>query len=294
MTSPRPIPADLSGVSAKEILELAHAHQVRFLRLQFTDILGINKNVEVPASQFPKALAGDILFDGSSALAGGGATPIMSMYFTAASGGPRPSCEASARTAASSAGIVGHACAPGVVANVPGGSPCVASSGTIDAAMFTCDAHDDLALALAGSTPSAIYVTRLAGRIAPTMFGNDEPIVPSDGAFPSPVFAAGASATPVARTVAEVECQGSSATLLMHPGNGGKAIWDISLGNVNNAPSFLIQRVEVTFYVGGEPAGSFDNSTGQKTGFGEPITCAFEVHKDGFDAYGTLHLVQLR
>ncbi len=66
MTAPRPIPADLSGASASEILELAHAHQVRFLRLQFTDILGINKNVEVPASQFQKALAGDILFDGSS------------------------------------------------------------------------------------------------------------------------------------------------------------------------------------------------------------------------------------
>ena len=66
MTAPRPIPSDLSGASPKEILELAHAHQVRFLRLQFTDILGVNKNVEVPASQFVKALAGDILFDGSS------------------------------------------------------------------------------------------------------------------------------------------------------------------------------------------------------------------------------------
>ncbi len=66
MTAPRPIPADLSGATAKDILELAHAHQVRFLRLQFTDILGVNKNVEVPASQFQKALAGDILFDGSS------------------------------------------------------------------------------------------------------------------------------------------------------------------------------------------------------------------------------------
>ena len=66
MTVPRPIPADLRGASAKEILELAHAHQVRFLRLQFTDILGVNKNVEVPASQFKKALSGDILFDGSS------------------------------------------------------------------------------------------------------------------------------------------------------------------------------------------------------------------------------------
>ena len=66
MNEPKPIPADLSGASARDILTLAHAHQVRFLRLQFTDILGINKNVEVPSSQFEKALAGDILFDGSS------------------------------------------------------------------------------------------------------------------------------------------------------------------------------------------------------------------------------------
>jgi glutamine synthetase len=36
------------------------------MRLQFTDILGINKNVEIPSSQFEKALAGDIMFDGSS------------------------------------------------------------------------------------------------------------------------------------------------------------------------------------------------------------------------------------
>ena len=57
---------NLSGATATDVLELAHAQQVRFLRLQFTDILGINKNVEVPASQFEKALAGDILFDGSS------------------------------------------------------------------------------------------------------------------------------------------------------------------------------------------------------------------------------------
>src|SRR6476659_7388120 len=36
------------------------------MRLQFTDSLGINKNVEIPTSQFEKALAGDIMFDGSS------------------------------------------------------------------------------------------------------------------------------------------------------------------------------------------------------------------------------------
>src|SRR5438552_9715146 len=57
---------DTSGATAQEILELANKNNVRFLRLQFTDILGVNKNVEIPASQFGKALAGDIMFDGSS------------------------------------------------------------------------------------------------------------------------------------------------------------------------------------------------------------------------------------
>ena len=67
----------------------------------------------------------------------------------------------------------------------------------------------------------------------------------------SAVLAVGASATPVAKTVATVECQGASATLLMHPGRGGKAIWDISVESVQNAPSYLIKRVEGTFFVGG-------------------------------------------
>ena len=48
------------------ILDLCRALNVRFLRLTFTDILGHTKNVEVPASQFQKALDGEILFDGSS------------------------------------------------------------------------------------------------------------------------------------------------------------------------------------------------------------------------------------
>jgi glutamine synthetase len=57
---------DTSGATVQDILDLAEKNNVRFLRLQFTDILGINKNVEIPASQFEKALAGDIMFDGSS------------------------------------------------------------------------------------------------------------------------------------------------------------------------------------------------------------------------------------
>jgi len=109
----------------------------------------------------------------------------------------------------------------------------------------------------------------------------------------SAVLAVGASATPVAKTVATVECQGSSATLLMHPGEGGKALWDISVESVQNAPSYLIKHIEGNFFVNGELVGTLDKSLGNKTGFGEPITCAFEVHKDGFDVYGTVQVVPL-
>jgi glutamine synthetase len=61
-----PQPPALAGATPDDVLALATAEHVRFLRLQFTDILGVNKNVEVPASQFAKALAGDIMFDGSA------------------------------------------------------------------------------------------------------------------------------------------------------------------------------------------------------------------------------------
>lgn len=48
------------------ILERAEQERVKFLRLQFTDILGVIKNVEVPDRQFAEALDGKIMFDGSS------------------------------------------------------------------------------------------------------------------------------------------------------------------------------------------------------------------------------------
>jgi len=50
----------------KDLLATAKDANVHFLRLQFTDIDGIIKNVEVPESQFEKALDGQIMFDGSS------------------------------------------------------------------------------------------------------------------------------------------------------------------------------------------------------------------------------------
>lgn len=50
----------------QEVLRVLKDEGVKYLRLQFTDIMGLNKNVEVPCSQFEKAIDGQILFDGSS------------------------------------------------------------------------------------------------------------------------------------------------------------------------------------------------------------------------------------
>jgi glutamine synthetase len=49
-----------------QILELTEREKVKFMRLQFTDILGAVKNVEIPDRQFEEALDGKIMFDGSS------------------------------------------------------------------------------------------------------------------------------------------------------------------------------------------------------------------------------------
>ena len=48
------------------ILDRVQREKVKFMRLQFTDILGVIKNVEVPDREFQEALDGRIMFDGSS------------------------------------------------------------------------------------------------------------------------------------------------------------------------------------------------------------------------------------
>ena len=54
------------GLSKAEVLKFCDAEHVKFLRLQFTDVQGIIKNVEIPRTQFSKALDGMCQFDGSS------------------------------------------------------------------------------------------------------------------------------------------------------------------------------------------------------------------------------------
>ena len=49
-----------------DILKSAKENDVRYIRLQFTDMLGTVKNVEIPINNLEKALANEVMFDGSS------------------------------------------------------------------------------------------------------------------------------------------------------------------------------------------------------------------------------------
>ena len=53
-------------MTKQEIMSIAKERNVRFIRLVFTDIFGILKNVTIPISQLERALDGQIMFDGSS------------------------------------------------------------------------------------------------------------------------------------------------------------------------------------------------------------------------------------
>ncbi len=50
----------------EDILRIVHEQDVKFIRLQFTDIFGILKNVAITAEQLEKALDNKCMFDGSS------------------------------------------------------------------------------------------------------------------------------------------------------------------------------------------------------------------------------------
>ncbi|HEY6961369.1 MAG TPA: hypothetical protein VI408_05695 [Gaiellaceae bacterium] len=108
------------------------------------------------------------------------------------------------------------------------------------------------------------------------------------------VAAGGATAAPVAKRIVTVACDGTSATLIMHPGEGGSAMWDISTSDVQDGPSFLIKRIQAQVFSGGELVGAVDVTRGDKTGFGTPLSCTFEVHDPGVDVYGTSQLVHTK
>lgn len=54
------------GFTKDDVLKEAYETGVKFIRLQFTDIFGVLKNVAIPVEQLEKALDGEMMFDGSS------------------------------------------------------------------------------------------------------------------------------------------------------------------------------------------------------------------------------------
>ncbi|MFC5464238.1 type I glutamate--ammonia ligase [Lederbergia graminis] len=53
-------------MNREQVMKIVNEENVRYIRLQFTDIFGTIKNVEIPVSQLPKALDNKMMFDGSS------------------------------------------------------------------------------------------------------------------------------------------------------------------------------------------------------------------------------------
>ncbi|MFO1441698.1 type I glutamate--ammonia ligase [Bacillus sp. Bva_UNVM-123] len=56
----------MAKFTKEDIKRISEEENVKFIRLQFTDILGTIKNVEIPISQLEKALENKMMFDGSS------------------------------------------------------------------------------------------------------------------------------------------------------------------------------------------------------------------------------------
>lgn len=56
----------MAKYTKEDITRIAKEEGVRYIRLQFTDLLGVIKNVEIPVGQLKKALDNQMMFDGSS------------------------------------------------------------------------------------------------------------------------------------------------------------------------------------------------------------------------------------
>jgi len=56
----------MNNIQKASVIEKVKNNGVRFIRLQFTDVTGVLKNVSIPVSQLEKALDGELMFDGSS------------------------------------------------------------------------------------------------------------------------------------------------------------------------------------------------------------------------------------
>lgn len=53
-------------MNSNDVIRIVQEENVKFIRLEFTDILGVLKNISITAEQLEKALNGELMFDGSS------------------------------------------------------------------------------------------------------------------------------------------------------------------------------------------------------------------------------------
>ena len=56
----------MAKYTKEQIIQMVKENDVKFIRLQFTDIFGMLKNVAITDSQLEKALNNQCMFDGSS------------------------------------------------------------------------------------------------------------------------------------------------------------------------------------------------------------------------------------
>ena len=122
-------------------------------------------------------------------------------------------CISRAKSVASHAGALETTCAAGALGRIPGGTPCRAESGDIEAAHLTCGAgSDDLALALAGASPANVVLTRWAGSIPRGTLGRNMDVWIADAEHELPNVVVAGSAVP---------CASSSRPPLSPPSGGG-------------------------------------------------------------------------
>ena len=56
----------MNKYTKEEIIEIVNNENVKYIKLQFTDMLGTIKSVEIPSTRIEDAILGKVMFDGSS------------------------------------------------------------------------------------------------------------------------------------------------------------------------------------------------------------------------------------
>ena len=56
----------MKGYTKEQIKKICEEENIKYIRLQFTDIMGMLKNVEIPITRLDDALENSVMFDGSS------------------------------------------------------------------------------------------------------------------------------------------------------------------------------------------------------------------------------------